>query len=133
MMDGTDEILKYPYSAYECPITMTGWMRKAADSALNVGHRHRARVLLQIGNMFKLQAMSKWWTSISQDYPDKGKDLQGNLPPKKKQRFEPRMQMDYSIGLSILTEQLQAQPRHIVKFQSHDISNVASYMGESNQ
>jgi len=61
--------------------------------------------------MFKLQAMSKWWTTISQDFPDKQ-----NLPPKRQQRFEPRMQMDYSIGLTLLTEELKNLPQEWKRF-----------------
>eukprot|EP00392_Amoebophrya_sp_AT5.2_P017429 g17784.t1 len=59
-MTGIYKLLSdHPYSAFECPLMLTTIIRKAADGALAIGHRNRARVLLQIGNMFKLSAMSR--------------------------------------------------------------------------
>ncbi|CAD7943562.1 unnamed protein product [Amoebophrya sp. A25] len=109
-MRGIYDLLAFhPYSAFECPLLLTGALRKGADLALAIGHRNRARVLLQVGNMFKLSAMSRWWTVVGEYKQRKEK------PPKELQRFHPRMQMDYSLGLSVLTADLMEQPKPIVK------------------
>eukprot|EP00392_Amoebophrya_sp_AT5.2_P017832 g18253.t1 len=55
-----------PYAAFECPLVITHHVRKAADAALYLMQKKRARVLLQIGNMFKLSAMSRWYTEVSE-------------------------------------------------------------------
>lgn len=76
------QIMQHPWAAFECPLALTAHIRKMADAVLSVGQKNRARTLLQVGNMFKLQAMSKWWTLISTDYNAKDK-----LPPKRLQRY----------------------------------------------
>ncbi|CAD7950429.1 unnamed protein product [Amoebophrya sp. A25] len=104
-LDVLNDILgNNPYAAFECPLIMTAHIRKAADAALYLGQKSRARVLLQIGNMFKLSAMSRWYTAVSEQYTKE------QLPPARQQRFEPRMQMDYQLGLALLTQQLLASP-----------------------
>jgi hypothetical protein len=55
--------------------------------------------------------LPRWWTAIQDSKFDKE-----NLPPKRQQRFEPRMQMDYSIGLMMLHEQALNPPLPIKKW-----------------
>ncbi|CAD7939488.1 unnamed protein product [Amoebophrya sp. A120] len=98
-----------PYAAFECPLIMTSHIRKAADSALYLLQKKRARVLLQIGNMFKLSAMSRWYTEVADEQQRLGLPM-NTPPPTKKQRFQPRMQMDYQLGLALLTQQLLEPP-----------------------
>ncbi|CAD7963126.1 unnamed protein product [Amoebophrya sp. A120] len=114
-MTGIYELLAdHPYSAFECPLLLTAHCRKTADLALAIGHRNRARVLLQIGNMFKLSAMSRWWSVVGEYRERKEK------PPKELQRFHPRMQMDYSLGLSVLTSDLMEKPREYKRWKDRN-------------
>ena len=66
-------------------------------------------MILQIGNMFKLSAMSRWWGVVG-EYKKKKE-----TPPPHLKRFHPRMQMDYSLGLSLLTQELLNPPLTILK------------------
>lgn len=100
MLQGLHVLLGDLRAAYQCPLACTRHFKVAAEWALALGHPVRARALMQLGNVFKLQAMARWWTA-----PEKFA----------RKRFEPRMQVEYTIGVNQLFEALQVPLRPIVK------------------
>lgn len=95
-LQGLKVLLENLTVAYQCPLACTRHFRQAAEWALALGHAARARALMQLGNIFKLQAMARWWNT-------KG--------TAQKERFEPRMQVEYTISVTQLHDALQTPLR----------------------
>ncbi|KAF4733462.1 hypothetical protein FOZ62_019111 [Perkinsus olseni] len=110
---------------FACPVLTAGNIYQAAMVWATSGQHNRARVLLQIGNMFKLQSISQWW-GYTESLKAKG------LPPASK-RFETAMQADYSISLAALAHKLNVPPLSKVKAASEarrrniEIHSICSY------
>lgn len=109
--------------AYQCPLSCTRHFRLAAEWSLALGHPQRARALLQLGNVFKLQAMARWWTASPQaaavgagsaaERSERAVAAAAEHTPK---RFEPRMQVEYTIAITQLHGALQVPLRPVRRF-----------------
>lgn len=100
--------------AYQCPTACARHFLQAAEWATGLGQPHRARVLMQLGNQFKLQAMARWWSGLGQTGLE-SQVLAVAPPPPPPQRWEVRLQAEYTIAVSQLHEKLQARPLPIRK------------------
>ncbi|KAF4754667.1 hypothetical protein FOZ62_025297 [Perkinsus olseni] len=140
---------------FACPVLTAGNIYQAAMVWATSGQHNRARVLLQIGNMFKLQSISQWWgyvrfprshvpafaAVIKNHWSSSDDELSllyteslkaKGLPPASK-RFETAMQADYSISLAALAHKLNVPPLSEVKAASEarrrniEIHSICSY------
>ena len=55
--------------AYLCPLLAAKQFKMVAEWASAVSHPWRARCLLQLGNIFKIQARNWWWDDIPEVSP----------------------------------------------------------------
>lgn len=99
MLQGLGALLGDLWVAYQCPLACTRLFRTACDWSLALGHPLRARSLLQMGNIFKLQAMARWWNALT---PGDGTQ---------NRRYEPRLQVEYTIAVTQLHASLQVPVR----------------------
>ena len=90
-----------PYVAFLCPIVPTRAFHRACEIALTAGDFTRGRALLQVGNMFKLQAMSRWWNEMPPN------------PTGASRRFHTQLQVRYLLGLPQLQERVGVQPKSL--------------------
>lgn len=100
---------------FQCPGALSKHLRLAGEWSVALGHSHRARVLIQVGNQFKLQAMARWWNSLGQP----GLGGTPSAPPPGRGRWEVRMQVEYTIALQQLHPKLQAPVRAIRQHPAH--------------
>lgn len=106
MLRGLGVLLSELNVAYQCPMSCTRHFRQASEWALALGHPMRARGLVQMGNIFKLQAMARWWNEVGSKQPE-GAPLQ---------RHEPRLQVEYTLAVTQLHNALQVPMSPIRRF-----------------
>ncbi|CAE8678835.1 unnamed protein product [Polarella glacialis] len=106
--EGLSALMNNLEVAYQCPVGATRHFRQVAEWALGLGHPFRARSLMQMGNIFKIQAMSRWWKSES-----------GGT-----KRFQPRLQVEYTIAVTKLYAALQVPLRRVARFSGPSRSRV---------
>eukprot|EP00435_Cladocopium_sp_Y103_P045527 s2560_g13.t1 len=94
--------------AYLCPLLAAKQFKMVAEWASAVSHPWRARCLLQLGNIFKIQAMSRWYNQL----PDAAQSQ-----PAASKRFETRLQVEYTIAVTQLHGSLQTPLRPLVRWQ----------------
>ena len=91
--------------AFSCPLLTSKLIHQCATLVSHIGEKVRARTLLQMGNMFKLQAISQWY-GYTQVQKKRGESFAN--------RYETRMQSDYSLALTALFQSTQSMPRDII-------------------
>eukprot|EP00439_Symbiodinium_sp_Y106_P055458 s3014_g7.t1 len=67
-LEGLGMLMKNLDSTYTCPVQAAKHFKLVAELALANGHLSRARCLMQLGNIFKIQAMARWYNAL----PDAG-------------------------------------------------------------
>lgn len=106
-LSGLGVLLGENQVSYQCPLACTRQFRQTADWALALGHPRRARALVQMGNIFKLQAMARWYTNLPE---------QGQFSATPGRKYEPRMQVEYTIAITQLHAALQTPLRPMARF-----------------
>ena len=101
MLEVLQRLLADPYVAFLCPIVPTRAFHRACEIALTAGDFTRGRALLQVGNMFKLQAMSRWWNEMPPN------------PTGASRRLHTQLQVRYLLGLPQLQERVGVQPKSL--------------------
>ena len=101
MLEVLKRLVADPYVAFLCPIVPTRAFHRACEIALTAGDFTRGRALLQVGNMFKLQAMSRWWNEMPPN------------PTGASRRFHTQLQVRYLLGLPQLQERVGVQPKSL--------------------
>jgi len=86
--------------AYQCPMSCARHFRLAGEWALALGHLRRARGLVQMGNIFRIQAMARWWNMVG-----------SVAEPGVARRYEPRTQVEYTVAVTQLHSALQVPLR----------------------
>ncbi|CAE8585883.1 unnamed protein product [Polarella glacialis] len=114
-LEGLTALMNSLDIAYQCPISATRHFRQVAEWALALGHPWRARGLIQMGNIFKIQAMARWWNALPQSEPGGTTSGQGG-EVKSTKRFEPRMQVEYTIAVTQLHAALQTPLRPVARY-----------------
>merc|ERR1719210_2728112 len=79
----------------------------AGEWALSFGQAQRARALVQIGNIFRIQAMARWWTKNGVAQMESSGD---------RKKFEPRIQVEYTTAITQLYAVLQVPLRPLTRF-----------------
>eukprot|EP00928_Gymnodinium_smaydae_P020608 TRINITY_DN17968_c0_g1_i1.p1 TRINITY_DN17968_c0_g1~~TRINITY_DN17968_c0_g1_i1.p1 ORF type:complete len:538 (+),score=120.33 TRINITY_DN17968_c0_g1_i1:113-1615(+) len=100
--------------AFQCPVAGARHFLLGAQWAATLGQRQRARVLAQLGNQFKLQAMARWWTRSGAPAP--GTHFAAGAPAETQpapMRWEIRLQTEYTLAVSQLHGSMQANVRPI--------------------
>eukprot|EP00931_Biecheleriopsis_adriatica_P120020 TRINITY_DN95172_c0_g1_i1.p1 TRINITY_DN95172_c0_g1~~TRINITY_DN95172_c0_g1_i1.p1 ORF type:complete len:368 (-),score=70.59 TRINITY_DN95172_c0_g1_i1:41-1144(-) len=105
---GIETLMNNLEAAYACPLQATRHFRLVAEWSLALDHPKRARCLMQMGNIFKIQAMARWWNQLPAG------QTEGDMS--KLKRYEARMQVEYTIAVTQLHGSLQAPLRPIVRF-----------------
>ncbi|CAJ1399905.1 unnamed protein product [Effrenium voratum] len=101
-VEGLNMLMRNLESAYACPILAARNFKLVGDWSTAVGHPYRARCLLQLGNIFKIQAMARWYNQ-----------LPSSSAP---QRFESRLQVEFTIAITQLHAALQVPLRPLVRW-----------------
>jgi galactosyl transferase GMA12/MNN10 family len=89
--------------AFSCPLLTSKLLLRGGESAFMFDQPRRSLTLLQMGNLFKIQAMSKWFNHIT----DYGKIKASNAPS---QRYETELQAEYGLMLNPLFKAIHNQP-----------------------
>eukprot|EP00913_Durusdinium_trenchii_P001526 g1413.t1 len=106
-IEGLNMLMRNLDSAYLCPLLAAKNFKLVAEWATAASHPWRARCLLQLGNIFKLQAMARWYNQLPQSEPRETAS----------KRFEPRLQVEYTIAVTQLHASLQTPLRPLVRWQ----------------
>ena len=91
--------------AFSCPLLTAKLVHQCASLFAFIDQKHRARVLLQMGNMFKLQSISRWYGQ-TQSQKARGEPFAN--------RYETGMQSDYSLALTAIFQTTQQPPKNII-------------------
>jgi len=110
-------------SAYLCPLLAAKNFKLVAEWATAVSHPWRARCLLQLGNIFKIQAMARWYNQLP------------SASESQARRFESRLQVEYTIAVTQLHGSLQTPLRPLVRWQGQSpkiqVHSICHYRPDS--
>ncbi|CAE7516175.1 MNN10 [Symbiodinium natans] len=120
-------------AAFQCPALAAQHLQSTAEWSLSLDHPRRARILIQLGNAFKFQAL-KEFASLYHEIKDTlgpptdaSLEAMPNAPPK---RFLPRLHIQYQIMLGQLHDALRVQPLPWMRgsaFGRVEIHSICSY------
>jgi len=100
-------------AAFQCSALCAQHLQSTAEWSLSLDHPRRARILIQLGNAFKFQALKDFaalyheMKAIHGDNLHEAVKSQGAAMPK---RFLPRLHIQYQIMLGELHHALRVQP-----------------------